>query len=66
MNLKLSINMDSAAFDDYPGHELDKIFQNLASHCRNHLTAKVEGINIIRDSNGNRIGKWYFEGEWDD
>lgn len=55
MKFKLEIECDSAAFDP-PYVEVGRILDELASK----LYAGQSGINV-RDANGNRVGRAYFE-----
>lgn len=54
MDIKITINMDSAAFGDNPAEELSRILQNMADGiCVVHGGMKEP----ILDSNGNTVGK---------
>lgn len=59
MKLKLEFNMDNAAFDPDNGGMIEAqiILENVGQRVRNDETA-----GIIRDSNGNTIGKWAITG----
>ncbi len=62
MKLTLEIEMDNAAFDQYAGDELSRIFQKIADKCEMLPgRANLSGESMeIRDSNGNKIGKLKF------
>lgn len=59
MRFRIEMECDNAAFDDDPTPEVGRILTSLA--------AKIEGVEwddliMLRDINGNTVGKAWFEG----
>ena len=62
----LTINCDNAAFDDSPtGCELARILRSLADNVNDcdMQDLMVLATGRLRDSNGNPVGNWHFDGE---
>jgi hypothetical protein len=57
MNVKITVNMDNAAFDNYfSGEELARILQELARNVQESVLSA--GLKIgVRDFNGNTVGE---------
>lgn len=61
MKFRCEIDMDNAAFDN-PGLELRRIHRQIADQIEN--TDIEDGAEqVLRDHNGNRVGRWWIEGE---
>lgn len=56
---KLEIETGNAAFDDAPLLEVARILRKLADEAEQSDGAD-HGGGVIRDANGNRVGKWSF------
>lgn len=56
MKLHLEINLDNDAFQPSPEAELVTIFAQLSRFFERNVT---NGGNVIRDSNGNKVGFWH-------
>jgi hypothetical protein len=57
MKFVMEVECDNAAFEgDELYMEMERIFAGLHDRLHTHS-------GTIRDSNGNRVGKWAFEGE---
>ncbi|MBS3648809.1 hypothetical protein KEU06_09345 [Pseudaminobacter sp. 19-2017] len=55
---KMEFRTDNAAFVDDQAGEIDRIFREVAERV-----AAAEKGGTIRDSNGNRVGRWELEAE---
>lgn len=60
MKFTLTINMDNAAFGDWPAPELRRILRNAADqvHVDPHDTRVGANEGSLRDINGNTVGRW--------
>jgi len=56
MEFKCEINMDNDAFAHDPHEELSKLIEKISNEVDEW--ACVERTKAIRDSNGNKVGKW--------
>lgn len=56
MEFKLHFNMDNASFNDSPEYGINSI---LTETCHKVIEGETEGI--IKDINGNTIGRWKIE-----
>jgi len=56
MKFKLEFNMDNASFDEIPEHEIIRML-----NITDRYVLNGERERIIKDSNGNTIGKWFIE-----
>lgn len=56
MTFTLTINMDNAAFEGNPGHELKRILERLARRSWD-IDGRVDGAKLM-DVNGNSVGSW--------
>lgn len=54
MKFVLEFNMDNAAFEDNYLAEVAYVMRGVMSQC----ASETQTDGIIRDSNGNTIGKW--------
>lgn len=58
---KLEFSTDNAAFtEDRTCDEVARILFNISTRMQDVHT-NAEAYGVIRDSNGNRIGEWYYE-----
>ena len=55
MHVQIGFKTDNAAFTDYPEGEIELLLNEIISKLHQGFN-----VGIIRDSNGNRVGKWYF------
>ena len=53
MNLKIEINLDNAAFEDYFSNELESVLEQVV---KAQVDCKTAGM--LRDSNGNNVGSF--------
>jgi hypothetical protein len=58
MEFTAKINMDNAAFENFTGDELARILLKIATQVQGLAGHDLDG-EIIRDINGNKVGKWY-------
>ena len=56
MEMKISFNMDNAAFEGDPAHEVTAILTRILARVEDGMTTAS-----ISDSNGNKIGQWEIE-----
>ena len=56
MKFTLNINMDNAAFSEYPEDELKRLLEEIAPRAGN---GKLE--DTVFDINGNNVGSWDIE-----
>ena len=56
MQLKLTINLDNAAFGDEAGTEVARILRELADDLDGH-NCVIGERHVIFDANGNRVGE---------
>ena len=62
-NVTITIECDNAAFDDTPMQEVSRILRKLANDIEafEQLNDTVDTGRILRDLNGNRVGRYTFE-----
>lgn len=53
MELTLTMTMDNAAFEDFPGTEAARILREVAKKIENGYTD-----GRMMDINGNKVGEW--------
>ncbi len=58
MKFRCDIDMSNAAFDENREFELCRILTMIVRQVREGQTAMG-----LKDSNGNRVGQWVFEGD---
>lgn len=56
----VTINTGNDAFGDDPGHEIARILREIADRADQSLTAGRYFTNLVRDANGNTVGKFTF------
>lgn len=56
MEIMITINTDNAAFEDFPVNEVGKILSSYAADLVLGVRS-LEEDQILRDSNGNKVGK---------
>ena len=62
MKFSFELNTDNAAFSDHPVREIHRVFTRIQQQLAHQQTIGVESLGgIIRDSNGNTVGKWSWE-----
>ena len=61
MNLKIDINLDNAAFED-ASFEVNRIIEKYRDRILDLVDSQdLDDSIIIRDINGNKVGKVYLE-----
>ena len=62
MKVSIEFNTDNAAFSDHPESEMHRVFTQIQQQLTHQQTIGVESLGgIIRDSNGNTVGRWSWE-----
>lgn len=62
MQFTCKINMNNAAFDDYPPGELKHILLEAACRIGQIALDNGETSGKLRDTNGNTVGEWKITG----
>lgn len=60
MRAVITVEMDNAAFQEYPWDELSRIISELAARLER---SGFDGDVKLRDINGNTVGEFKIEGE---
>jgi hypothetical protein len=58
MKMTVEIEMDNAAFEDNQGGEAARILRAVASDVQDSPTLSGTVGGVLRDANGNAVGKW--------
>ena len=59
----LTIETDNAVFSERPEAEIASHLRRLADYIRDRSLEPDYGEGTIRDTNGNRVGRWCYAGE---
>ncbi len=56
-NFTLTINLDNAAFEEAPDHEVARILKDAAHRIENGFYPEHTGGMVLKDINGNTVGR---------